>query len=297
MNVYEEVMPVPRTVGLIALTEKPGVDHALNEMANALAAFGIESITIKESERLPELVDKVDMLITFGGDGTILSLASLAALHRLPLAGVNLGRLGFLTTCSVREIPEFVCCLSRGDFLVDDRTLLEARLFDEGGAPKGNARLALNEVSLARGQNGKMVDLDAVVDGVLLNRYHADGVLVATATGSSAYSLSAGGPLVWPGSGVICVTPVCPHSLTNRSVILPNYCEICLRPRERRGRADSMLYSLDGRDAHEIEVGEFLTIKKSDLVLSLVHLPNYNFADLLRTKLRWQSAELPGNEV
>lgn len=294
---YEEGMPVPRAVGLIALTEKPGVDHALKQMSEALEVADIGSTIIKERVHLREVVGGLDMLITFGGDGTMLSLAPFAASNHLPLAGVNLGRLGFLTTCSVPEIPEFARCLSDGDFIVDDRTLLEARLFREDGRPKREAKLALNEVSLTRGQNGKMVDLDAVVDGVLLNRYHADGVLVATPTGSSAYSLSAGGPLVWPTSDVVCVTPVCPHSLTNRSVILPDHCEILLRPRERRGRADSMLYSLDGRDAHEIEVGEFLIIKKSLFVLSLVHLPGYNFADLLRTKLRWQSAELPGNEA
>ena len=290
-------MATPRTVGLITLTEKPGVKRALADMIEALSSAGIDYIVVDDLPMLDQIAGKIDMLVTFGGDGTMLSLAPFAALHRLPLAGVNLGRLGFLTTCSVPLIPKFVDCLVQGSYQVDDRTLLEARLFDREGLLKGEPRLALNEVSLARGQNGKMVDLDAVVDGVLLNRYHADGVLVATPTGSSAYSLSAGGPLVWPGSGVVCVTPVCPHSLTNRSVILPDSSEILLRPRERRGRADSMLYSLDGRDTHKIKVGEFLAIRKSSFVLSLVHFPDYSFAGLLRTKLRWQSAELPSEEA
>lgn len=290
-------MPAPRNIGLITLTEKPGVDHALREMAGALSAAGIGHVMVDDLERLGQMAGELDMLVTFGGDGTMLSLAPAAARNRLPLAGVNLGRLGFLTTCSVPMISEFAECLGKGTYRVDDRTLLEATLFDKDGQPKGEARLALNEVSLARGQNGKMVDLDAVVDGILLNRYHADGVLVATPTGSSAYSLSAGGPLVWPGAGVVCVTPVCPHSLTNRSVILPDTCEIRLRPRERRGRADSMIYSLDGRNTHEIQVGESLVVKKSPLVLSLVHFSDYEFADLLRAKLRWQSAELPWDEA
>ena len=157
-------------------------------------------------------------------------------------------------------------------------------------------KLALNEVSLIRAQSGKMVDLDAEIDGELLNRYHADGVLVSTPTGSTAYSLSAGGPLVWPMSRVVCVTPICPHSLTNRSVVLPDTMTIRLRPRERRGRFDSMVYSLDGRSAYPIEVGESLVIRKAPETLSLVHLRKQNFGALLRAKLRWQGAEIPTDD-
>ena len=166
----------------------------------------------------------------------------------------------------------------------------------EDGVAAPPRKLALNEVSLIRAQSGKMVDLDAEIDGELLNRYHADGVLVSTPTGSTAYSLSAGGPLVWPMSRVVCVTPICPHSLTNRSVVLPDNMTIRLRPRERRGRFDSMVYSLDGRSAYPIEVGESLVIRKAPETLSLVHLRKQNFGALLRAKLRWQGAEIPSDD-
>ena len=237
-----------------------------------------------------------DLLITFGGDGTMLTVSSLAAAHHVPLAGVNLGRLGFMTTCSVQELPLLAYALQEGSFLTDERSMLEVVRMGVDGVAVPPRKLALNEVSLIRAQSGKMVDLDAEIDGELLNRYHADGVLVSTPTGSTAYSLSAGGPLVWPMSRVVCVTPICPHSLTNRSVVLPDTMTIRLRPRERRGRFDSMVYSLDGRSAYPIEVGESLVIRKAPETLSLVHLRKQNFGALLRAKLRWQGAEIPTDD-
>lgn len=147
------------------------------------------------------------MLVTFGGDGTMLTVSSLAAAHHVPLAGVNLGRLGFMTTCSVQELPLLAYALQEGSFLTDERSMLEVVRMGVDGIAVPPRKLALNEVSLIRAQSGKMVDLDAEIDGELLNRYHADGVLVSTPTGSTAYSLSAGGPLVWPMSRVVCVPP------------------------------------------------------------------------------------------
>lgn len=226
------------------------------------------------------------MLVTFGGDGTMLTVSSLAAAHHVPLAGVNLGRLGFMTTCSVQELPLLAYALQEGSFLTDERSMLEVVRMGVDGIAVPPRKLALNEVSLIRAQSGKMVDLDAEIDGELLNRYHADGVLVSTPTGSTAYSLSAGGPLVWPMSRVVCVTPICPHSLTNRSVVLPDTMTIRLRPRERRGRFDSMVYSLDGRSAYPIEVGESLVIRKAPEI----PLPGSSPQTELRRSLEGQAA-------
>lgn len=123
------------------------------------------------------------MLVTFGGDGTMLTVSSLAAAHHVPLAGVNLGRLGFMTTCSVQELPLLAYALQEGSFLTDERSMLEVVRMGVDGVAVPPRKLALNEVSLIRAQSGKMVDLDAEIDGELLNRYHADGVLVSTPTG------------------------------------------------------------------------------------------------------------------
>lgn len=292
---YIAPMNPPKMIGLVALAEKPGLGEALRVMRRELSRHGLGSCVISDASALEKTIGRCDMLVTFGGDGTMLTVSSLAAVHGVPLAGVNLGRLGFMTTCSVQELPLLAYALQDGSFLTDERSMLEVVKTGEGGIV-GSRRLALNEVSLIRAQTGKMVDLDAEVDGVLLNRYHADGVLVSTPTGSTAYSLSAGGPLVWPMSRVVCVTPICPHSLTNRSVVLPDSMAICLKPRERRGRFDAMVYSLDGRSAYPIEVGESLTIRKAPESLSLVHFREQNFGALLRAKLRWQGAELPTDE-
>ena len=139
-----------------------------------------------------------------------------------------------------------------------------------------------------RARTGKMIDVDVELDGCLLNRYHADGVLVATPTGSTAYSLSAGGPLMWPNAGVISLTPICPHSLTSRPVVVPDSSEITLRPRARRGRIEeSIIYSVDGRSAHTISVNDTLNIRRADVNLRLLALPGNDYAARLRAKLGW----------
>lgn len=285
-----------KVIGLVALAEKPGLGEALRIMRRELSRHGLGSCVIETPDALEQAIVRCSMLVTFGGDGTMLTISSLAAAHHVPLAGVNLGRLGFMTTCSVQELPLLAYALQEGSFLTDERSMLEVVRMGVDGIAVPPRKLALNEVSLIRAQSGKMVDLDAEIDGELLNRYHADGVLVSTPTGSTAYSLSAGGPLVWPMSRVVCVTPICPHSLTNRSVVLPDTMTIRLRPRERRGRFDSMVYSLDGRSAYPIEVGESLVIRKAPETLSLVHLRKQNFGALLRAKLRWQGAEIPTDD-
>lgn len=286
-------MFIPRTAGLVALADRPELPGVMDRMAGLLNARGIASVAITDPVWFDEPENQVDLLITFGGDGTMLSVSSHAALRDIPLAGVNVGRLGFLTTCSLAQMEDLAGNLAGGRCRVDSRAMLEAGKRSKDGVACGGRHLALNEVTLMRLQTGKMVDLDAIVNGQLLNRYHADGVLVATPTGSSAYSLSAGGPLVWPDADVLCVTPVCPHSLTNRAVVLPGDAVVELRPRSRRGRLDAMLYSLDGRNIYPIEIGESLVIGRAPERLKLIHMPDYHFADLLRAKLRWQGAELP----
>ena len=162
------------------------------------------------------------------------------------------------------------------------------RKFDAAGQEAERRFYALNELSLTRAQTGKMIDVDVELDGKLLNRYHADGILVATPTGSTAYSMSAGGPLLWPTAGVTCLTPICPHSLTSRPIVLPDSVEITLRPRERRGRAgESLIFSLDGRNTYPIVLNETLRIRKAPNPLRLLDLPGSDYAARLRAKLRW----------
>lgn len=227
-----------------------------------------------------------DILVCLGGDGTILSAAEKAARHGCIIAGVNLGHLGFLSACGRDEIIRLVQAVSSASFQVEERSMLQVT--PNGANAEVIPHLAVNEVALMRAQTGKMIDVDVELDGALLNRYHADGVLVATPTGSTAYSLSAGGPLLWPTAGVMCLTPICPHSLTNRSVVLPEHVEITLHPRERRGRSgESLIYSTDGQATHSIPLNASLTIRKAPVNLRLLSLSGSNYAALLRAKLGW----------
>ncbi len=234
------------------------------------------------------VLGKPEMLLCLGGDGTILSLAAYAAQHGIVLGGINMGHLGFLTACGREELQHLVAALAHGEYGVEERALLSVSQKSALSADKYEDLLALNEISLMRDQTGRMIDVDVELDGCLLNRYHADGVLVATPTGSTAYSLSAGGPLLWPTAGVMCLTPICPHSLTSRPVVLPDNVEITLRPRERRGRAgESLIYSVDGHDTRPIALNETLVIRKADTALRLLTLPDSDYAARLRAKLGW----------
>lgn len=226
------------------------------------------------------------ILICLGGDGTILSAAEQAARSGCIMVGVNLGHLGFLSACGRDELPLLVEALENASYNVEQRSLLEVT--PRGIGSPAESHLALNEIALMRAQTGKMIDVDVELDGSLLNRYHADGVLVSTPTGSTAYSLSAGGPLLWPTAGVMCLTPICPHSLTNRSVVLPEDVEITLHPRERRGRAgESLIFSTDGQNTHPIPLNASLTIRKASVSLRLLSLPGSDYAARLRAKLGW----------
>ncbi len=278
-------MNAPASIAILAPHRTEDCARTLAHLLTACDKAGLRARELAEGEG-PTAAD--ELLLCLGGDGTMLSVAEDAVETGCILGGVNMGHLGFLSACGREDLIPLVAALADGSYGVEERSVLSVCLQDAEGRPVGKPLLALNELALMRAQTGKMIDVDVELDGRLLNRYHADGVLVATPTGSTAYSLSAGGPLVWPDAGVFCLTPICPHSLTNRSVILPETVEITIRPRERRGRSEeSLIFSLDGRDTHAISLGESLTIRKAPAALCLLTLPNSDYAARLRAKLGW----------
>lgn len=286
-------MAESKQIGILAPIQTESIQDALQQVQAAFARYHVACLKLDERKPLKPQLQGVDMLLCLGGDGTMLSVAADLAQAGIPLAGINLGRLGFLTACSVQEIDRFVDLYMQGSCVIEARPMLRAQIVSAEGVLRDKPRFAVNEIALMKAQSGKMVDLDAYVNGDLLNRYHADGILVVAPSGSTAYSLSAGGPLIWPQAEVLCITPICPHSLTSRAVVLPNKVKVSLRPRERRGRSDAMIYSLDGRHTYEIKIDEHLEIELSDLPLKMIQLPEHDFSALLRSKLRWQGFELP----
>lgn len=280
-------MKTPAGIGLLAPNRTSACLNALRRLTDACAKAGIETCEVSSISGADTASGLPELLICLGGDGSILSAAADAARAGIVLGGVNTGHLGFLSACGRDGIEELVQALADGSYEVEQRSMLQVNCCPDSG-DMCRSHLALNEIALMRAQTGKMIDVDVELDGTLLNRYHADGVLVSTPTGSTAYSLSAGGPLVWPNAGIMCLTPICPHSLTNRSIVLPETVEISLKPRERRGRAgESVIYSLDGRSTHSLALNESLSIRRASVSLKLLTLPSGDYAARLRAKLGW----------
>lgn len=280
-------------VGILANPHKPGAVPTLNSLLRALDDHGCQSILDPETAALlgqtdgvsaSEFSQHVDVAVVLGGDGTMLHAVSRLGDFEKPVAGINIGTLGFLTTCTDDEMQLFASAIASGDFTTSSRTLLQATVHRAGHAAE--TFVALNEVTLARGDTGRLVSLRARVNGEHLNDYRADGLIVATPTGSTAYSLSAGGPLISPSAAVFVITPICPHSLSQRSLVLSDDVTIKLSPEDRD--LSPMLFTVDGRDNTRIGPGDFIEVSKSPRCFHLLRLQERSFYEALRQKLHWQ---------
>lgn len=279
-------------VGIIVNPLKPGARTALERLTGGLSIRGIGSLLEREAAALcglpggldgPDLAAASDVIAVLGGDGTMLNAAAKLGGTEKPVAGINIGTLGFLTSCTDDEVEAFAEAMLTGRYGTSHRTLLCAKVSGVDGSE--SEFLALNEIVLARGQTGRLVSLSAYIDGDLLNRYRADGLIVATPTGSTAYSLSAGGPLISPSAGVFVVTPICPHTLSQRSLVVGDDSVIELTP-ENADEAP-MLFTVDGRDCLSIQPGDRIEVRKADRALNLLRLPGHSFYGALRQKLNW----------
>lgn len=280
-------------VGVIANPHKPGSIPTLQSLRNALALRGISMVLDEETAALAgeaggipaaSFSQHVEIAAVIGGDGTMLHALSRLGNFEKPVAGINVGTLGFLTSCKDDELDIFAEALASGKFSTSVRTLLEATVHRAGEAAA--TYTALNEITLARGETGRLVSLTAKVNGELLNDYRADGLIVATPTGSTAYSLSAGGPLIAPGAGVFLITPICPHSLSQRALVLSDSCVVELSSEDRD--SDPMIFTVDGRDNLRIEPGDHIEVRKSHRSFHLLRLEGRSFYEALRQKLGWQ---------
>ncbi|MEO8613891.1 MAG: NAD(+)/NADH kinase [Luteolibacter sp.] len=280
-------------VGILVNPHKPDSLPTLHALRAALTVHGCTAVLDEETAALAgevggiptsEFSKYVDIAAVLGGDGTMLNALSRLGNFQKPVAGINIGTLGFLTSCKDDELSLFAAAIATGNFSTSIRTLLEATVHRPGKA--SGPLIALNEITLARGETGRLVSLRASVNGELLNDYRADGLIVATPTGSTAYSLSAGGPLIAPDAAVFVITPICPHSLSQRSLILSDDSVIELSAEDRD--CGPMLFTVDGRDSIHIEIGDRIKVKKAARSFHLLRLPDRSFYEALRQKLRWQ---------
>jgi NAD+ kinase len=285
------------TLGLYAHWRKPGAGDSLQALYQCLQKVGIKTLIEEKSAELiglkgltvDELRDQVDLFLTIGGDGTLLRLVRDLRGKMKPVMGINFGSLGFLTGFGGPSFAEAAKALASGDYRTEERTLLEATVRGPGG--KTISRLGLNDVVVSRGDRSRLVQIEVTIDQVCLTEYHADGLIVATSTGSTAYSLSAGGPIVIPNSGVFVVTPICPHVLTNRSVVVSNRSTIRLKASHRSAEQPISL-SIDGQEAIHFQIGDDVTVKAADVTLPLVFPSNFTFAGVLRAKLGWSGSAI-----
>lgn len=280
-------------IGIIVNPHKTGSLPTLHALRSALKSRGCETVLEEETAVLAgekggipasEFSNHIDITAVLGGDGTMLNALSRLGNFEKPVAGINIGTLGFLTSCKDDELDIFAAAVAEGRYTTSVRTLLEAIVYRKG--QPGETFVALNEVTLARGDTGRLVSLRAQVDGELLNDYRADGLIVATPTGSTAYSLSAGGPLIAPSAAVFVITPICPHSLSQRSLVLSDESVIGLSSEDPE--SGPMLFTVDGRDSTRIEPGDRIEVKKSPRTFRLLRLEDHSFYQALRQKLRWQ---------
>jgi NAD+ kinase len=236
------------------------------------------------AEGLPreQVAEHCDLLIVLGGDGTL--LAATRALHgrEIPLFPVNLGGLGFLTAISTDEILPELERAFRGEHRIGKRRMLHCEVVRAGKKVSGYD--ALNDVVITKGSIARMIDLDVIVDGHVVCTYKADGLIVCTPTGSTAYSLSAGGPIIFPRVGALCLTPICPHMLTNRPVIVPDTSTVEVVD---QAEDDAAYLTIDGQIGEPLKTGDRVVASRSTHVLQLIRPPRSLFFDVLRQKLKW----------
>jgi len=219
------------------------------------------------------LCQTTDMLVTLGGDGTLISVARRSFKYDIPILGVYAGNLGFLADINIGELDEFVSKLVLGSYRVDERAILEAKFTQNN---KEFTTYAFNDIVLTRHSVLNMIHIETLVDSKAFNTYYGDGVIVSTPTGSTAYNLSAGGPVLFPLTNVFSLTPISPHSLTQRPVVLPGEFSIEMKtPKERA------LIIIDGQDKHELDLEESLH------KVRLIHREEFNYFEVLKEKLGW----------
>jgi NAD+ kinase len=237
-----------------------------------------------------ELGTLADLVVTMGGDGTLLQAARLMRKSDVPILGVNMGTFGYLTVINLNEMFDALEAVLAGDYRTEQRMMLDVAVHDERG--ENFECTVLNDVVINRGNYSRMVDLETVVDGEYLTTYRADGLIISTPTGSTAYSLSAGGPIVFPVLNTIILNPICPHTLTNRPVILPETAvlKVVLWTREA-----GAILSCDGQVTYNLKPGDAISVCKSDCVTNLIVSPRRDYLQILRSKLGWGGSPTAAN--
>jgi NAD+ kinase len=283
-------------IGLVAHTGKAGAlamaARLRDEFEKQGAQVRIESKTASmmgagNGETTRELANHCEIIVALGGDGTILQVVHEMGEEYTPIFGINLGSLGFLTCVSSSAVEQAVECIVTRRYVKTQRILIEMEV--RRGDSTIARRVGLNDAVISRGALSRLIRLQTWIDGAALTEYNADGLVISTPTGSTAYSLAAGGPILTPDCGVLAVTPICPHVLTNRSLIFSDNSTIAVSPRENQGE---IYLTVDGQESMVICAGDMVYIRKAKQCVPLAVLPGVSFFEVLRQKLKWSGTAL-----
>ncbi len=282
---------VLKKVGVYAKKNHPDAEQLALLICERLQRDGIE-VLLEDSlaEQIgqvngyaeEELPAQVDLVIVLGGDGTLISVARKIGERNVPILGVNLGRLGFLTEVTRDELPGMLELLASGKFQVSDRMMLDAIIHRDG--EEVGRYTVLNDVVINKGALARIIDMETSVDGRHLSTYKADGLIISTPTGSTGYSLAAGGPIIFPEINSLVITPICPHMLTNRPIIVWSRSVIEIKV---KFEDDVVFFTADGQVGRKLLPGDVVEVRRSESRTRLVSSPSKDYFEILRTKLSW----------
>ena len=280
-----------KSCGIITKKNKPEALSLARDIAGWLSARGVKVLVEKEvAEQIghPDHIHRdgiparADLLIVLGGDGTLLSVARLSGVESIPVLGINLGGLGFLTEISKEETFPVLEKIMAGDFETEQRLMLKATILRRGEIIGEST--VLNDIVINKGVLARIIDMETHIDGAYLTTFKADGLILATPTGSTAYSLAAGGPIVYPSLNSIIVNPICPHTITNRPLVVPDTSTVKIILKT----ADQNVHiTLDGQVGMPLQGGDVVEAHKAPGHIQLIRSPYKTYFELLRTKLRW----------
>ena len=271
--------------GIILKPESPEIIKEYLQIVDYFTAHNIEMFLEDKSAKmlnldsgycLEQLCNKVDFLVSVGGDGTLLSVVRNSFKYNIPILGIHLGTLGFLTDIVFEELPEFLIDLMNDNYRIDNRMLVECQI-------NNKTFVAFNDVVISRKTVSSMIKIKAKINGNSFNNYYGDGVIISTPTGSTAYNLSVGGPIVYPLTEAFIITPVAPHSLTQRPLVMPADIEIEFKVNDNEGA----ILLIDGQDTYEVENNTVVKVTISQQKAKLIHRTKRNFFEVLNDKLQW----------
>jgi NAD+ kinase len=277
INKSTTIINMFNTIGIITKPNDPRSDDKARELITLLKD---KNVAVVQDDK--QITEQADLIIVVGGDGSLLNTARTFVDKKIPILGINLGRLGFLADVPVTNMEEIVSEVLNGDFTKEERRLLSCQV-EQDGKILGQF-LALNDAVVHRTETLKMIEFDLFIDDKFVSNQRADGLIITTPTGSTAYALSSGGPIMHPGVDAIGLVSICPHTMSHRPLLVPGDSEIVIKVKNSE---DGAIVSFDGQTSVPIKTGQDIRLHQYSSAIDLLHPKNYDYFEIIRSKLHW----------